>query len=378
MISTNPAGGITPITPNGPITPIQPAAPVDPVQAGFRAGVTLKINNWDDVDAVEACSYGFCRAVQTTIDWAEINPAPGVFDFSEIDRRIGILSERGRAIVLAVTFANGKVAGEPNTATPAWHFEGHSEYFGGFHTENGYVSKYPVWWGVKYATHRNALITALAKKYDGHPWVSYIRATGYGVGSAEPNLYANVGLEFINQLIEAGIEFSATRVPKPIMGYSDNPYGNAIDATLDFWLGKLYRTPIQVTFRVPGTGTQKGLNEGMLAKIREHKLLCGNTNLSVPNNPDQDAEQKAIRELGASLTKDSGCTFIRADTDDAGEAGGITESYVEKLGWQATGHVDDPAPKSYARVMVVGMTIARRGRDVLAAIGERLIDPNGF
>lgn len=106
--------------------------------------------------------------VLVKVAWKDIEPEPGVFDFSLIDSQLALAEGKGMRVSLAVT--NGPDAPPWLATEGAVFFE-----YGSFIDETRITI--PALWDAVYLARYRELIAALGKQYDGHPAVRLLHMT---------------------------------------------------------------------------------------------------------------------------------------------------------------------------------------------------------
>ncbi|MBR4559435.1 MAG: beta-galactosidase [Fibrobacter sp.] len=163
---TNPHKGFT--------VPTEAAWTFDP---GFEYGPHGSLNNraWDLV------TYG--SGYQ---QWNKLNPAKGVYDWSELEELLNALSEHGMGYALRVfpyspSFIRDNSTPEENYDwTPKYVYEEGAEKITARYKDNNANAAFPVWDDSVYLYYAKEFATALAAKYDGDPRIEYIDVRSFG------------------------------------------------------------------------------------------------------------------------------------------------------------------------------------------------------
>jgi len=155
------------------------------------------------------------------IGWADINPAPGVFIFSDIQRRIDLAAENGKTISLGIV--DGDEA-------PQW-LKDASETFTfifreGAPDQQTFIACLP--WDANYLRFKSELVTALGNAFDSNPTLTTI----YFSYAAMTN-----GLEFHWRVDEAA--YTAA-------GYTQEKLLASAKTVLDNYIGSFPKTPIAI------------------------------------------------------------------------------------------------------------------------------------
>ncbi len=106
---------------------------------------------------------------------ADINPAPGTFDFSSIDPAVSKATAAGKGFTLALYFG---ISG-----TPAW-----------FYTQGGVQSltvtegTVPVPWDAAYLSYVGQIITAMGQQYNSNPYLASVKLGGLNLKSGEMHI----------------------------------------------------------------------------------------------------------------------------------------------------------------------------------------------
>ncbi len=167
---------------NGPLTnphkgftvPTEAAWTFDP---GFEYGPHGSLNNkaWDLV------TYG--SGYQ---QWNKLNPAKGVYDWSELEELLDALSEHNMGYALRVFPYSPSFIRDNNTPeenydwTPKFVYEAGAKKITARYKENNANAAVPVWDDSVYLYYTKEFATALAAKYDGDPRIEYIDVRSFG------------------------------------------------------------------------------------------------------------------------------------------------------------------------------------------------------
>ncbi len=163
---TNPHKGFT--------VPTEAAWTFDP---GFEYGPHGSLNNkaWDLV------TYG--SGYQ---QWNKLNPAKGVYDWSELEELLDALTAHNMGYALRVfpyspSFIRDDSTPEENYDwTPKYVYEAGAKKITARYKENNASAAVPVWDDSVYLHYAKEFATALAAKYDGDPRIEYIDVRSFG------------------------------------------------------------------------------------------------------------------------------------------------------------------------------------------------------
>ena len=163
---TNPHKGFT--------VPTEAAWTFDP---GFEYGPHGSLNNgaWDLV------TYG--SGYQ---QWNKLNPAKGVYDWSELEELLDALSAHNMGYALRVfpyspSFIRDDGTPEENYDwTPKFVYEEGAKKITARYKDNNANAAVPVWDDSVYLHYAKEFATALAAKYDGDPRIEYIDVRSFG------------------------------------------------------------------------------------------------------------------------------------------------------------------------------------------------------
>jgi hypothetical protein len=109
--------------------------------------------------------------------WSQIEPSPGVYDWTVIDQAMAPWVAAGKQVVLRISTA-GATSWDPpysGRATPAWVLAD------GTRTVTDRGSVFPVYWDSAYLDDYRTFVQALGAHYDGDPSVAFIQP-GIGMG----------------------------------------------------------------------------------------------------------------------------------------------------------------------------------------------------
>lgn len=118
--------------------------------------------------------------------WNKLNPAKGVYDWTELDKLLDALAEHNMGYALRVlpyspSFVKGNDTPEEEYDwTPKFVYESGAKKITATVQWNGYRATVPVWDDPVYLQAAKDFGTALAKKYDGDPRIEYIDIRSFG------------------------------------------------------------------------------------------------------------------------------------------------------------------------------------------------------
>ena len=118
--------------------------------------------------------------------WNKLNPAKGVYDWTELDKLLDALAEHNMGYALRVlpyspSFVKGNDTPEEEYDwTPKFVYEMGAKKITATVQWNGYRATVPVWDDPIYLQAAKDFGTALAKKYDGDPRIEYIDIRSFG------------------------------------------------------------------------------------------------------------------------------------------------------------------------------------------------------
>jgi Beta-galactosidase. len=118
--------------------------------------------------------------------WSKLNPAKGVYDWTELDKLLDALAEHNMGYALRVlpyspSFVKGNDTPEEDYDwTPKFVYEMGAKKITATVQWNGYRATVPVWDDPIYLQAAKDFGTALAKKYDGDPRIEYIDIRSFG------------------------------------------------------------------------------------------------------------------------------------------------------------------------------------------------------
>jgi hypothetical protein len=127
-----------------------------------------------------------CSVVYLRFNWADAEPEPGQFNWSLIDDVIAAWKPRGAAVAMRVMTCNAHSSGY--YASPKWLFDAGCKGFeyvrGGDDPTSGgkrIPRLEPDYADLIYLARHGAFITALGRRYDGHPGVEFLDIGSYGI-----------------------------------------------------------------------------------------------------------------------------------------------------------------------------------------------------
>jgi ELWxxDGT repeat protein len=112
--------------------------------------------------------------VQFHLDWAQLEPSKGVFDFSTLDQMLSLWGGAGKKVMFDVKTApagaeSGQYAG---SATPEWVYAEGVPYV--ISTSTGITQQIPVYWDTVFLQEYQRFVQALAAHCDGNPAIEFI------------------------------------------------------------------------------------------------------------------------------------------------------------------------------------------------------------
>lgn len=189
--------------------------------------------------------------IQGIFTWAEVESAPGVYDWTVIDQ---YLDETDGIVCFKCITVGGDIdpdeIGDPdyeipdNDATPAWLFDDPDvAYIGGHDTEIGTLPKYPVYWDPEYLAYLESFVNAVGERYNNHPRVEFMRPCGWQISSNESNFYGDVGPYLVDEIHAAGMPeyVPGEEIPR------ESAYTDAVLAMLTMWRAAFAQTQLFVT-----------------------------------------------------------------------------------------------------------------------------------
>ena len=118
--------------------------------------------------------------------WNKLNPAKGVYDWTELDKLLEALAEHDMGYALRVlpyspSFIRGNDTPEEEYDwTPPFIYEEGAKKITATVQWNGYRATVPVWDDSVYLHYAKEFAKALAQKYDGDPRIEYIDVRSFG------------------------------------------------------------------------------------------------------------------------------------------------------------------------------------------------------
>ncbi|MCQ2106903.1 MAG: beta-galactosidase, partial [Fibrobacter sp.] len=118
--------------------------------------------------------------------WDKLNPAKGVYDWSELEDLLNVLQEHGLGYALRVfPYSPSYIQGNNTPAseydwTPEWVYKEGAQKDYAIFQDNGARAQVPRWDDPVYMKAAKDFATALAAKYDGDPRLEYIDVRTFG------------------------------------------------------------------------------------------------------------------------------------------------------------------------------------------------------
>lgn len=151
------------------------------------------------------------------IGWADVEPSPGVFDWTLLDQQLAMIGQAGKKAALAIVQGRGTPTwiGSVGAATHTWNFRGS-------------LTTVAVPWDTVYLQRWTALVTAVGARYDSDPTVSLVHATHATQNGFEMQLPISE-----QQAYQA-------------LGYTDSVYAQSWQSVLDAFLQAFPSKPIDL------------------------------------------------------------------------------------------------------------------------------------
>lgn len=254
---------------------------------GIFLNITVNGNTRDVRDDIAADDR--IAGVQRSLNWAEIETAKGVYDWTVVDDLLAYYDAVGKRVAFKFGAVGGTEDDDAGTVavTPSWLFDDTAvDFIGDFTSPDGYIPKLPLYWDADYQRHLGDFLAAFGDRYDGDPRLAYIRMGGWQYGTNEPNFYGTDVVHLETQIEAAGMPLTFNGSGKLIL-YADSLYAGAVNDMIDLWRGAFPQTQLLATIRFPdatdrfeqsmndhclasGIGVvNTGLNEGDKSDTRE-------------------------------------------------------------------------------------------------------------
>ena len=118
--------------------------------------------------------------------WNKLNPAKGVYDWTELEKLLNALAEHNMGYALRVLpyspsyIKSNDTPEEEYDWTPSFVYESGAKKVSATLDWNGYSASVPVWDDSVYLYYAKEFAKALAEKYDGDPRIEYIDIRTFG------------------------------------------------------------------------------------------------------------------------------------------------------------------------------------------------------
>jgi len=147
-----------------------------------KEGDRLHARYMDEVIRDISINPGF-QGIQKQYSWNKLEPAKGMYDFSQIRRDLDALAEVNKRLVISLqerSFINGEKLVPSYLLTP--------EYEGGVYSFNDGKGYNAIYWNDKVQDRLVALVTEMGKQLDGHPNLEAINfeETSNGIKAKDP------------------------------------------------------------------------------------------------------------------------------------------------------------------------------------------------
>jgi hypothetical protein len=124
---------------------------------------------------------------QSDYIWADIEPSEGIYNWSRIDAEISASKAHGKTFAFGILNFSGM--GDTIPEVPQWVFDAGAKYTMNNQTCQDYnpiygkqllKKKAPVWDDPVYMAKMDAMVQALANRYNGNPYIEYIQIMNFG------------------------------------------------------------------------------------------------------------------------------------------------------------------------------------------------------
>lgn len=162
-----------------------------------KAGLYLRLAKRDRMTRADFfLSHPLVDALVATFAWAVIEPEPGQYDFSEIDKALQICRKHGKGLVLAISTYGQHVDNQP---TPEWLYDRGVKRirFQGGGVAKGEPITVPKVWDDAYLREYGRFIRALGRRYNSESGIWYVMP-GFGhIGNVNAQPSKNGGPAFL-------------------------------------------------------------------------------------------------------------------------------------------------------------------------------------
>ncbi len=354
-------------------------------RTGLGKGLVI---NGELTPAVRNCPY--VSVIQTGINWAELEPQIGKYNWSKMDDHIAECAKYNKQAAFLFVTATGKVktkgttksgkskadrydedSEHDNAATPKWLFDfPEVKRMGGIPSDKGKLPLYPVFWDAGYQKHLGEFLAAMAKRYDGNPRVEFIRMGGWQVATGEPSFYGGASELIAAQLLENGVDIKKHPSNKQP---GDGMYARAVCDLIDLWYQHFKQTRMAVVVHFPKSEGEKSFEATMVQKLLSMKATIFNTGLN-------EGDKKKTREQYRRYHDESGCKVGWGGITHLGTK--LSESELKATGrpaifeafWQGIGADENPKYRPGSRVsyLVFGDTSLDQSPEALKWAHEHL------
>jgi hypothetical protein len=274
--------------------------------AARRVGPLRRFRGFVEFDADVADAYDpEITAAELHFYWSQIEPSPGMFDWSRIDAAIAPWVAGGKEVVLRVSAA-GDGAYDPTAghATPAWVY---AAGVPSVTTPDGSVL--PLYWNATFEADWKGFIAAFGAHYDGDHAIAYIEA---GIGEDGETLAETETDDpgRTSRWLRAGwtiarwTAYVETMVQAYRHAFTATPFAVMVDSTyfrpnevalvrLETWMVHVGVPQLQTNGLVPGL-SEPSIWHDVVVSAEERNCACAD-GLSLPSEVDD-----ALQGLHAS------------------------------------------------------------------------------
>ena len=114
----------------------------------------------------------------TRIDWCDIEPEEGVFNWNIIDEKIANYKNKGKKYSFGILCASSSSKSE--YVTPKWVFDAGANYYTYYNKDRNITQIIPEWTDEIFLEKLNNFIKVLAERYDGNENIAFIDIRSYG------------------------------------------------------------------------------------------------------------------------------------------------------------------------------------------------------
>ena len=210
---------------------------------------------------------------QASFTWRELNPAPGVYDWSRVENILEMWDQGQKKVWIEISTANHSSAG--NVSMPDYVFDSVPIV-----TSPNNGSVFPVFWDQGYQDHWRTFLEAFATEYDGDDRIEFLSAGGYS-SRHEPRLASRENEATMDQWELHGFDG---------WGPEQRYWQDGVSGVLDIFDETFDKTRLAVTLNL-----SEEFTDALLDYVEDHNWIGGSNGFSTRSATPEARQQWEAR-----------------------------------------------------------------------------------